>query len=113
MGTMFSLVDKLVSSLAQTLVAFIFLLCAGMSELPTDSTPYSVGIKVAVIIMFCVIPMLAWIATLVAMKGYSLTGEKMKEIQAVNGARKKAIASGMTLEQSMETYKTLADVEKQ
>lgn len=57
MGTMFSLVDKLVSSLAQTLVAFIFLLCAGMSELPTDSTPYSVGIKVAVIIMFCVIPM--------------------------------------------------------
>lgn len=113
MGTMFSLVDKLVSSLAQTLVAFIFLLCAGMSELPTDSTPYSAGIKVAVIIMFCVIPMLAWIATLIAMKGYSLTGEKMKEIQAVNGARKKAIASGMTLEQSMETYKTLADVEKQ
>ena len=113
MGTMFSLVDKLVSSLAQTLVAFIFLLCAGMSELPTDSTPYSAGIKVAVIIMFCVIPMLAWIATLIAMKGYSLTGEKMKEIQAVNGARKKAIASGMTLEQSMETYKTLADVKKQ
>ena len=104
MGTMFSLVDKLVSSLAQTLVAFIFLLCAGMSELPTDSTPYSVGIKVAVIIMFCVIPMLAWIATLVAMKGYSLTGEKMKEIQAVNGARKKAIASGMTLEPVSYTH---------
>ena len=112
MGTMFSLVDKLVSSLAQTLVAFIFLLCAGMSELPTDSTPYSAGIKIAVIIMFCVIPMLAWVATLVAMKGYSLTGEKMKEIQAVNGARKKAIASGMTLEQSMETYKTIKDVQK-
>lgn len=76
MGTMFSLVDKLVSSLAQTLVAFIFLLCAGMSELPTDSTPYSAGIKVAVIIMFCVIPMLAWIATLIAMKGYSLTAKR-------------------------------------
>ena len=101
MGTLFSLVDKLVSSLAQTLVAFIFLICAGLSDLPTDSTPYSGGIKVAVIVMFCVIPMLAWAATLLAMKGYSLTGEKMKTIQAVNAARKEAVADGMTLEQAM------------
>ncbi len=110
MGTMFSLIDKLVSSLAQTLVAFIFLLFAGLSELPTDATPYSAGIKVAIIVMFCVIPMIAWLATLIAMKGYTLTGAKMKEIQAVNAARKKAIASGMTLEQSMEVYKTMDDV---
>ena len=102
MGTLFSLVDKLVSSLAQTLVAFIFLLCAGLSDLPTDSTPYSGGIKVAVIVMFCVIPMLAWAATLIAMKGYSLTGEKMKTIQAVNAARKEAVANGMSLERAMK-----------
>jgi len=101
MGTLFSLVDKLVSSLAQTLVAFIFLACAGLSDLPTDSTPYSAGIKVAVIVMFCIIPMLAWAATLIAMKGYSLTGEKMKTIQAVNAARKEAVAGGMSLEQAM------------
>jgi Na+/melibiose symporter-like transporter len=103
MGTLFSLVDKLVSSLAQTLVAFIFLACAGLSDLPTDSTPYSGGIKAAVIVMFCIIPMLAWAATLLAMKGYSLTGEKMKTIQAVNAARKEAVAGGMSLEQAMET----------
>ena len=103
MGTLFSLVDKLVSSLAQTLVAFIFLLCAGLSDLPTDSTPYSGGIKVAVIVMFCIIPMLAWTATLIAMKGYALTGEKMKTIQAVNAARKEAVAQGMGLEQAMES----------
>ena len=48
MGPLFFLVGKLVSSLAQTLVAFIFLICAGLSDLPTDSTPYSAGIKVAV-----------------------------------------------------------------
>ena len=102
MGTLFSLVDKLVSSLAQTLVAFIFLICAGLSDLPTDSTPYSGGIKVAVIVMFCVIPMLAWAATLIAMKGYTLTGEKMKTIQAVNAARKEAVANGMTLERAMK-----------
>ncbi len=103
MGTLFSLVDKLVSSLAQTLVAFIFLICAGLSDLPTDSTPYSGGIKVAVIVMFCVIPMLAWAATLIAMKGYTLTGEKMKTIQAVNAARKEALAGGMSLEQAMKS----------
>ena len=103
MGTLFSLVDKLVSSLAQTLVAFIFLACAGLSDLPTDSTPYSGGIKAAVIVMFGIIPMLAWAATLLAMKGYSLTGEKMKTIQAVNAARKEAVAGGMSLEQAMKS----------
>ena len=113
MGTLFSLVDKLVSSLAQTLVAFIFLIFAGLSDLPTDSTPYSGGIKVAVIVMFCVIPMLAWGATLLAMKGYTLTGEKMKTIQAVNAARKEAVAGGMSLERAMreitdDTVKTEA-----
>ena len=101
MGTLFSLVDKLVSSLAQTLVAIIFLICTGVNELPNDATPYSGGIKVAVIVMFCVIPMLAWAATLLAMRGYSLTGEKMKTIQAVNAARKEAVAKGMTLDQAM------------
>lgn len=29
--------------------------------------------------------MAAWIATLIAMKGYSLTGERMREIQEVKG----------------------------
>jgi len=103
MGTLFSLVDKLVSSLAQTLVAIIFLICTGVNELPNDATPYTGGIKVAVIVMFCVIPMLVWAATLIAMKGYSLTGEKMKAIQKVNAARKEAVANGMSLEQAMQT----------
>ncbi len=104
MGTLFSLVDKLVSSLAQTLVAFLFLIFAGLSELPTDATPYSAGIKTAVIVMFCVIPMLAWVATLWAMKGYSLTGARMKEIQKVNSDRKQGIAQGMTVGQAMEKW---------
>ena len=44
------------------------------------------------------------------MKGYTLTGEKMKEIQAVNNARKQGIAQGMTLEQAMTTWKTVEDI---
>ena len=110
MGTLFSLVDKLVSSLAQTLVAFLFLALAGLPDLPTDATPYSAGVKLAVIVMFCVIPMLAWAATLWAMKGYSLTGAKMKEIQVVNAARRQAIADGMSLEAAREKYRSPEDV---
>ena len=104
MGTLFSLIDKLVSSLAQTLVAGIFFICAGLADLPTDATPYSGGIKLAIIVMFCVIPMIAWVATLWAMKGYKLTGARMKEIQAVNADRKAYIADGHTLEEAMAAY---------
>ena len=46
--------------------------------------------------------MLAWVATLLAMRGYSLTGKNMKEIQAVNNACKQAIAEGMTLDEAMK-----------
>jgi len=104
MGTLFSLIDKLVSSLAQTMVAGIFFICAGLPDLPTDATPYSGGIKLAIIVMFCVIPMIAWLATLWAMKGYKLTGARMKEIQAVNADRKAYIAEGHSLEEAMAAY---------
>ena len=41
------------------------------------------------------------------MKGYKLTGARMKEIQEVNAARKAYIADGHTLEEAMEVYKTV------
>jgi len=104
MGTLFSLVDKLVSALGSTIVGFA-LAMIGISELPDSTTPYADGMNIVVIVLFCVIPMLAWIATLWAMKGYSLTGPRMKEIQAVNAQRRDAIAGGMSLEEAMETYK--------
>ncbi len=109
MGTLFSLVDKLVSSLA-SLVVGIALLFIGVYDLPTKATPYVDGMNWVTIVLFCVIPMLAWVATLVAMKGYTLTGEKMKEINAINAARKAAIEQGMTTEEAMEKYKTLEDL---
>jgi Na+/melibiose symporter-like transporter len=111
MGTLFSLVDKLVSSLSATVVAVVISLTAGLDQLPTKATPYTNGMNWAVIICFCIIPMLAWIATLWAMKGYELDGKRVKEIQAVNGARKNYISAGHTIEEAMEVYKTMEDVE--
>jgi hypothetical protein len=37
------------------------------------------------------------------MKGYELDGKRVKTIQAVNAARKQAIANGMSLEEAMST----------
>ena len=104
MGTLFSLVDKLVSSLGSTIVGAAVAMI-GIHTLPDGNTPYADGMHGVVVILFCVVPMLAWIATLIAMKGYSLTGARMKEIQAVNAARKEAISNGMSLEEAMEKYK--------
>ena len=58
-----------------------------------------------VIILFCIVPMAAWAVTLLIMRKYELTGERMKEIQAVNNQRKEAIAAGMTMEEAMEKYR--------
>ncbi len=109
MGTLFSLVDKLVSSLSATVVG-VAVSFIGLESLPTQYDPYTPGMNVVVIVLFCVIPMIAWAATLIAMKGYCLTGEKMKEIQAVNACRRDAVAGGMKPEDAMRKYVTLADV---
>lgn len=103
MGTLFSLVDKLVSSLSATVVG-LAVTFIGLEKLPTKTTPYSPGMNVVVIILFCVIPMCAWALTLWSMRGYELDGERVKTIQAVNAARKEAVAAGMSLEDAMKTY---------
>lgn len=102
MGTLFSLVDKLVSSLSATVVS-IALLFINIHELPTKTTPYVDGMNWVVIALFCLVPMVAWVLTLLAMKGYELDGKRVKTIQAVNAARKEAIADGMSLEDAMAT----------
>ena len=102
MGTLFSLVDKLVSSLASTVVA-IAVGFIGYQGLPTKSTPYMEGMNWVVIALFCLVPMVAWALTLLAMKGYELDGKRVKTIQAVNAARKTAIANGMSTEEAMRS----------
>jgi Na+/melibiose symporter-like transporter len=55
------------------------------------------------IALFCGVPMVAWALTLIAMRGYELDGNRIKTIQAVNAARKQAIAKGMSMEEAMAT----------
>ena len=102
MGTLFSLVDKLVSSLSSTVV-FIAVSFIGYQGLPTKTTPYMEGMNWVVIALFCLVPMAAWALTLISMRGYELDGKRVKIINAVNAARKEAIAGGMSPEEAMAT----------
>ena len=63
-----------------------------------------------VIILFCVVPMIAWIATLISMHGYKLTGARMKEIQAINAVRRDAVNKGMSIQDALEKWKTIDQV---
>jgi len=113
MGTLFSLVDKLVSSLGSTIVGLAVGVIGFTQALPDASVEYVPGMKWVVIVLFCIVPMLAWVATLWAMKGYTLTGARMKEIQAVNAVRKDAISKGMSLQEAMSTWTTMDQVPQQ
>ena len=81
MGTLFSFVDKIISSFAATLVSLMFAAIGFKEVLPTADTPYSDGIFW--VCMACLIgaPCIGWILNVVAMKFYPLSKEKMEEIQ--------------------------------
>lgn len=102
LGTLFSLVDKLVSSLSATVVG-IAVSFIGLESLPTKATAYVPGMNIVVVVLFCIIPMCAWSVSLWAMKGYELDGARIHTVQAVNAARKAAVADGMNLEEALKT----------
>lgn len=54
--------------------------------------------------------MIARIATLWAMKGYELSGPRMKETQTINSARKAEMINGLTLEEAMSKIKSVGDI---
>ncbi len=111
MGTIFSLVDKIISSL-QTLLLTVFIvyLVPGLNALPGEATPYMEGMQLSAIICFCLLPMAAWLVTTFCMTRYSLSGKRLQEIQAVNAVRKAAVLGGMSMEEAMETWKTIDQV---
>lgn len=81
MGTLFSFVDKLISSLAGMLVSILIASIGFTTTQPTPDTPYSSGIFWVTMACFLGAPVIGWICNLVAMKFYPLTKEKMEEIQ--------------------------------
>lgn len=82
MGTLFSFVDKLISSLAPMITGMLFAMVGYADALPDVNSPYSTGIHyVGVFCMFGMV-IIGLVCNVVALKFYPLTKEKMVEIQA-------------------------------
>lgn len=81
MGTLFSFVDKMISSLAGMFVSLMIAAIGFKTAQPTPDTPYTTSIFWVTMACFLGAPVLGWICNLVAMKYYPLTKEMMIEIQ--------------------------------
>lgn len=81
MGTLFSFIDKLISSLATTIIAAMLAAIGFTTTQPKPETPYSDGIFWITMFCFLGAPVIGWLLNLVAMKFYPLNKEKMASIQ--------------------------------
>ena len=94
MGTLFSFVDKLVSSAAPMIAGFAYASIGFADKLPEATTPYSTELMlVSVFLMYGMI-ILGNICNVIAMKFYPLSKEKMEEIQEEIAAIKAKAAAG-------------------
>ena len=88
MGTLFSFVDKLISSLSATIVGMMCAFIGFSEQLPTVDTPYSDTLKFVGLFCMFGLPILGLICNVIAMKFYPLTKEKMESIQEEIAATK-------------------------
>ena len=94
MGTLFSFIDKMISSLASTFVALLFAGIGFKEKLPDYTTPYTDDIFRVTLICFIVAPLIGWCFNIVAIKFYPLTKEKMEEVQlAIADIKRQATAA--------------------
>ena len=81
MGTLFSFVDKIISSLAPMIAGMMFAVIGFKEVLPDVSTPYSTSLHFTGIFLMYGLIIIGLICNMVALKFYPLTKEKMAEIQ--------------------------------
>lgn len=81
-GTIFSFVDKIISSFGITIVGVFLAMIGFKSAFPEVDTPLTTGLYVIGLFFMFGAPMLGWIASIVAMKFYKLDHRKMEQIQS-------------------------------
>lgn len=81
-GTMFSFIDKLITSLAPAIVGFAVALIGFKDAFPTVTDTLTPELKLVTIILAFVIPAVSLVLSGLTMKGYELDEKKMEEIQA-------------------------------
>lgn len=86
----YSFIDKLISSVAPTVATLLIGLVGYTTTTPQQGDPLTLGVRILTVVMFCGFPIIGWVCTVLAMKNFSLTREKMVEIQKEIGAKKEA-----------------------
>lgn len=82
LGTVFSFIDKMISSLAPALVGFLLATIGYTEEFPQIGESLTLTLFIMTLFLQFGIPILGYIASIVAMKFYILDDKKMEEVQA-------------------------------
>ena len=93
MGTLFSFVDKIISSLAPMIAGLVFTAVGFADHNPVEGDPVTMKLRIGVAFLAYGLIILGLICNLIAMKFYPLTKEKMAEIQEKVAAIKAAAAN--------------------
>ena len=92
MGTMFSFIDKIISSFSAMIQGFALTLAGVGNVVIKPNEPVNATFNMAIMVCFCIVPILGHIATIIAMRWYNLDKVKMAEIQDELENRKEALA---------------------
>lgn len=85
-GTLYSLIDELISSSADTILALCLTLIGYVSVQPQPGDACTSSVFWMTMFLWMGLPILGWLCTLIAMKWYPLDKEKMAEVQEKNAA---------------------------
>ncbi len=82
MGAVFSFVDKVFAALGTTFVGMVVSLIGYGKVFPQVEDSPNIKIKAAALFLYCVIPIVGWLFSMLCMKFYILDKVKMKEIHS-------------------------------
>lgn len=89
-GTIYSFVDEMTSSVSTTIVAFCIAAVGYVTAQPQPGDPCTTPVFWMTMFLWMGLPILGWLCTLVAMKFYPLDAAMMETVQAHNAALRTA-----------------------
>lgn len=90
----YSFIDKLISSIAPAIATLLIGIVGYTTTTPQQGDPLTLGVRIMTVGLYCGFPIIGWGCTLLAMKKFSLTREKMVEVQkSIEEKKKTALAA--------------------
>jgi Na+/melibiose symporter-like transporter len=81
MGAMFSFVDKVFTALGTAFVGLVLAFAGFGEQLPQVSDEVTDSLRYITLFLYCVIPVIGWLCSALAMRFYRLDKRKMQQIQ--------------------------------